>query len=173
MNQQAMQSTLQRTEHVFSKRPQAAQMKKIAKATVRDGTRCEFSEDNWTFVADMSERLGGTATAPSPGTFVRAALTTCLAISYSIRAAYLGVPIRGVEVELRADMDGRGLFCGQAEVPVYSDLTYIVTIDSDAPEGDLLRVLDEADERSPYLQLFKKPQSLRREIHLVRTAVAA
>jgi uncharacterized OsmC-like protein len=173
MNQQAMQSALRRAEHVFSKRPDAAQEKKISKATVRDGMRCEFSEDDWTFVADMPEPLGGTGTGPTPSTLARAALSTCLAIGYSMRAAYLGVPIRGVAVELRADADVRGLFCGQAAVPNYKSLAYFVTIDSDAPEGDLLRVLDEADERSPYLQLFRKSQSLSREVRAVRTAAAA
>ena len=173
MNQQAMQTALRRAEHVFSKRPAMAQETKISKATVRDGMRCEFSEDDWTFVADMPEPLGGTGTGPTPSTFARAALSTCLAIGYSMRAAYLGVPIRGVEVELRADTDVRGLFCGQAEVPNYSDLAYIVTVDSDAPEGELLRMLDEADERSPYLQLFRKSQSLSREVRVLRTAAAA
>jgi uncharacterized OsmC-like protein len=173
MNQLAMQTALRRAEHVFSKRPDMAQVKIVAKASVREGMRCEFSEDAWNFVADMPEPLGGTATGPTPSTLARAALSTCLAIGYSMRAAYLGVPIRAIEVELRADADIRGMFCGQAEVPNYRELSYIVTLDSDAPEGDLLRVLDEADERSPYLQIFKKTQTLHREIRLVRTAAAA
>lgn len=173
MNQQILQSALQRAAHVFSKRPETAKMQKIAKASIKDGTRCEFSEDQWTLVADMPEPLGGTGTGPTPGTFARAALSTCLAIGYSMRAAYLGVPIRGVEVELRADSDVRGIFCGQAEAPIYSNLTFTVTLDSDAPESDLVRVLDEADERSPYLQLFRTPQTVKREMRLVRSAVAA
>lgn len=173
MNQQTMQSALQRAEHIFSKRPEAAQMSKISRASVGDGMRCEFREDEWTFIADMPEPIGGTASGPTPSTFARAALSSCLAIGYAMRAAYLGVPIRGVEVELRADVDIRGLFCGQAEVPNHAALAYLVTFDSDAPESDLQRVLDEADERSPDLQLFKKPQSLSREMRVTRTAAAA
>ena len=173
MNPQAIQSALQRAEHVFSKRPEAAQAKKIARATVTDGLRCEFKEDNWTLVADMPEALGGSGSGPTPGTFARAALSTCLAIGYAMRAAFLGVPIRSLEVELRADADVRGIFCGQQEAPIYSDLAYVVTIDSDASEADLLRVLDEADERSPYLQLFKRPQSLRREMRIAQKTAAA
>jgi len=173
MNQQAMQVALQRAEHVFSKHPATAQMSTIARATVRDGMRCEFSEDDWTFVADMPEPIGGTASGPTPSTFVRAALSTCLAIGYSMRAAYLGVPIRGVEVELRAEADIRGLFCGQAEVPNYRSHAYLVTFDSDAPESDLQRVIDEADARSPDLQLFRKAQSLSREMRVLRTTAVA
>lgn len=173
MNQEAMQLALQRAEHVFSRHPGAAKLQMIARATVRDGMRCEFSEDDWRFVADMPEALGGTATGPTPSTFVRAALGTCLAIGYSMRAAYLGVPIRGVEVEVQVDADLRGMFCGQAEVPNYSRLAYLVSFDSDAPESDLQRVLDEADERSPYLQLFRKSLSVSRTMRVVPTAAVA
>jgi uncharacterized OsmC-like protein len=173
MNQQAMQSALRRAEHVFSKRPEVAQIATISKACVRDDMRCEFSEDHWTFVADMPEPLGGTGTGPSPSTLARAALCTCLAIGYSMRAACLGVPIRGVEVELRADSDLRSLYCGRTELPDYSALAFVVTLDSDAPESDLQRMLDEADERSPILRLFKASQRLHREVRVVRAAAAA
>jgi hypothetical protein len=78
-----------------------------------------------------------------------------------------------VEVEVHAESDNRGLFCGQAEVPNYSSLAYIVIFDSDAPDSDLQRVADEADERSPYLQVFRKSLTLHREIRLVRSAAAA
>jgi len=173
MDQEKMQAALQRADKVFAKRPEVAQKKKVSKAIVREGTRCEFSEDEWSYVADMPEALGGTATGPGPGTYARAGLCACLAIGYSMRAAYLGVPLRSVEVELRADIDNRGLFCGQAQVPVYSGLTYIVTVDSDAPEADIRRVLDEADARSPYLGVFQTPQQLQREMNIVRGVALA
>jgi len=173
MDQEKMQAALQRADKAFAKRPEAARMSKVATATVREGSRCEFSEDGWRFVADMPEALGGTGAGPTPGTFARAALSTCLAIGYSMRAAFLGVPLRSVEVELRAQMDHRGIFCGQAQAPTYSGLTYIVTVDSDAPEADLQRVLDEADARSPYLFLFQTPQVLRREMKMVRSPALA
>ncbi|WP_291995520.1 OsmC family protein [Candidatus Accumulibacter sp. ACC003] len=172
MKQQTMQAALQRAEHIFLQRPEAAQRRTIARASVRDGMRCEFSEDQWRFVADMPEAIGGSATGATPSTLARAALSTCLAIGYAMRAAYLGVAIRGVEVELRAEADLRGLFCGQAEVPNYRSLAYLVTFDSDASDSELQRVLDEADERSPDLQLFTKPQSLSREMRVIRTAAA-
>jgi uncharacterized OsmC-like protein len=173
MNQQPLQSALQRAEHIFSKRPETARMNTIARASVRDGTRCEFSEDQWRLVADMPQPIGGTASGPTPSTLARAALSTCLAIGYAMRAAYLGVPIRGVEVELCAQVDIRGLFCGQAEVPNYGALAYLVTFDSDAPESALQRVLDEADERSPDLHLFRNSQSLSREMRVLPTVAVA
>ena len=173
MSQSILQTALQRAAHVFSKRPETAQMQKTSTARVTGGTRCEFMEDEWRYVADMPQALGGTAEGPTPGTLIRAGLATCLSIGYSMRAAYLGIPVRSVVVELHTSVDNRGIFCGQAEVPIYGDIAYVVTIESDAPQADILRLLDEADERSPYLNLFRRPQSLRREIRQVRTTAVA
>ncbi len=58
-------------------------------------------------------------------------------------------------------------------MPNYRSLAYLVTFDSDAPESDLQRVIDEADERSPDLQLFRKAQSLSREMRVLRPAAVA
>jgi uncharacterized OsmC-like protein len=168
MNQQVLQAALARAENAFAKRPGLAQQDKLTTASVHEGTLCEVAEDAWKFVVDMPETLGGTAKGPTPGTYVRSGLAACLAIGYSMRAALLGVPLRRVQVELRADTDLRGIFCGMATVPTYNGITYVVTVVSDAPEADIVRVLDESDARSPYVDVFRTPQSLRRETRILR-----
>jgi uncharacterized OsmC-like protein len=169
MDQEKLQAALTRAENAFNKRPSLAKQDTVTAATVREGTLCEVVENGWKFVADMPETLGGTAKGPTPGTYVRSGLAACLAIGYSMRAAVLGVPIRRVQVELQADIDLRGIFCGIATVPTYNGITYIVTVESDAPEADVQRVLDESDARSPYVDVFRRPQSLRRESKIVRS----
>jgi len=170
MGQEILQAALARAENAFAKRPSLAKQDKVTTATVREGTLCEVAEDGWKFAVDMPETLGGTAKAPTPGTYVRSGLASCLAIGYSMRAALLGVPIGRVQIELRADMDLRGIFCGVDTVPAYNGITYVVTVESDAPEADILRVLDESDARSPYVDVFRRPQLLRRETKIVRSA---
>jgi uncharacterized OsmC-like protein len=169
MDQESLRAAIERAEHAFARRPGLAKQDKLTVATVREGTMCEVAEDAWKFVVDMPETQGGTAKGPTPGTYVRTGLAACLAIGYSSRAALLSVPIRSVQVELRSDMDLRGIFCGMATTPAYNGITYIVTVESDAPEADIQRVLDESDERSPYLDVFRRPQKLRREIRIVRS----
>ncbi len=168
MSQEALQAALQRAEGAFAKRPALAKKETVTTATVQAGTLCEAAEGDFKFVVDMPENLGGTAKGPGPGTYVRSGLAACLAIGYSMRAAHLGIPVRGVRVELRSEQDFRGIFCGMASVPSYNSIVYAVTVESDAPEADVLRVLDEADARSPYLEVFRNPQPLRRETKIVR-----
>jgi len=169
MDQEHLQAALTRAENAFAKRPSLAKQDTLTAATVQEGTLCEVADDGWKFVVDMPQTLGGTAKGPTPGTYVRSGLAACLAIGYSMRAALLGVPIRRVQVEMRADTDLRGIFCGMAAVPTYNGITYVVTVESDASEADILRVLDEADARSPYVDVFRRPQPLRREAKIVRS----
>jgi uncharacterized OsmC-like protein len=169
MDQENLRAALTRAEYAFAKRPSLAKQDTVTAATVREGTLCEVAEDGWKFVVDMPQTLGGTAKGPTPGTYVRSGLAACLAIGYSMRAALLGVPIRRVQVEVQADIDLRGIFCGIATVPAYNGIAYVVTVESDAPEADILRVLDESDARSPYVDVFRRPQSLRRESKIVRS----
>ena len=49
------------------------------------------------------------------------------------------------------------------------ELRYSVTVDSDASEQDIMRVLDEADKRSPYLDVFSRSQKCIRQVNIVTT----
>jgi uncharacterized OsmC-like protein len=83
-------------------------------------------------------------------------------------AAKMGVPIDSIEVEIQADYDDGVLF-GVAEGPAgYSEVRYIVTIESDASEADIMRVLDASDAHGPYLDVFSRAQTCRREVRLAR-----
>ena len=117
----------------------------------------------------MPEQAGGNAAGPTPGVFGRAALGSCLAIGYMMRAATMDIPVSGIEVEIQADYDDGALFgtAPQGVPPGYLEIRYSVTIDSDAPEEDIIRMLDEADQHSPYLDVFSRGQNCRRQVYIV------
>ena len=58
---------------------------------------------------DMPTGIGGTASAPSPGWFLRAAEASCIAALVAIRAAALGIELRSVDVEVDSESDDRGI----------------------------------------------------------------
>jgi len=114
----------------------------------------------------MPKTAGGTEAGPTPGFYGRAALGSCLAIGYMMRAAKMGVPIRALEVEVQADYDDGALFGVSDAPPGYSEIRTIVTVESSAPEADVRRVLDEADRHSPYLDVFSRAQKCTRTLNL-------
>jgi uncharacterized OsmC-like protein len=138
--------------------------------TVKDGFTCEVVEGPWRFTVDMPKSVGGAGAGPTPGVYGRGALGSCLAIGYLMWAAKMGVPIDALEVLVEADYDDNGLF-GTADVlPGYSEVRYTVTVESSAPEAEVLRMLDEGDAHSPYLDIFRRAQRCVRQVAVKSTA---
>jgi uncharacterized OsmC-like protein len=139
----------------------------ISKARIKNGLTCEIQEGNWRFIADMPESIGGNAEGPTPGVYGRAAFGSCLAIGYMIMAALMEIPIKTLEVEVQADYDD-GALLGTSEVaPGYSEVRYTVTIESEAAEDDVLKMIEEADHHSPYLDVFSHPQNCKRKVNII------
>jgi uncharacterized OsmC-like protein len=167
--QEKIKSAFSRVSKTLAQRPGFGLGTGISKATIKNGLTCEVKEGNWTLTADMPEQAGGNAAGPTPGVFGRAALGSCLAIGYMMRASIMGIHIAGIEVEIQADYDDGALFGTAAKEipPGYLEIRYSVTIDSDAPEQDIIKMLGEADEHSPYLDVFRRGQACRRQVNIV------
>ena len=162
---------VERSTKALSLKPSIGKGTGISKTRIKNGLTCEIQEGHWKFLADMPESVGGNAKAPTPGVYGRAALGSCLAIGYMMKAAKMNIPIAMLEVEVQADYDDGALF-GTADVdPGYSQVRYIVTIESDAAEQDILKMLDEADLHSPYLDVFSRGQNCKREVHIVSSKI--
>ncbi len=142
----------------------------ISKTRITNGLTCEITEGNWKFTADMPESVGGHAAGPTPGVYGRAALGSCLAIGYMMYAAKANIAVEALEVEVQADYDDGALFGTTTDVqPGYLEVRYTITIESDAPEEDILKMIDEADIHSPYLDVFSRSQKCVRQVHIVST----
>jgi len=81
---------------------------------------------------DMPTGIGGTATAPSPGWYLRAAAASCVASLVAIRAAATGVELRSVEVEVDSESDDRGILGLDPAIPAGAlSGCVVITIDAD------------------------------------------
>ena len=137
----------------------------IARAT--EGLTCEAHEGDYKITIDVGEASGGNNKGPNPGLLARAALGSCLAMSYVTWSAKRGLPINNVEVQIQADYDARGHY-GVADVTAgYLEVRYNVTIESDAPEADILAMVDEADHHTAILDVFGRSQPMRRDVNIV------
>lgn len=148
-------------------RPAAGQGTAVTRVRVRDGLTCDMEDGRWTLIADEDKGWAGNGEGPDPGVFGRAALGSCLAIGYAMWAAKLGVPLSKIEVEVQADYDARGLLGIDPSLPPgWTAMRYIVTVESDAPEADVMRVLDEGDRYSSLLDCFRRPLPITREVRI-------
>jgi hypothetical protein len=83
-----------------------------------------------------------------------------------MRAAALGVPIAAIAVEVQADYDAGALYGVGDAPPGYTEVRYIVAVESNASEEQLRRVLDDADAHSPYLDVFRRAQKCVRDVRI-------
>ena len=166
-NADRIRAALERNRKATSKRPSIAQGTAVTKVRMVDGMTCELEDGPWKMTVDMPEKHGGNNQGPNPGVLGRGALASCLLIAFQYWAARAEVPISNLEVEVHADYDARGQY-GTADVsPAYTQIRYVITIESDASETDILKALDDAEAHCPYLHIFADPMDLRRELKVV------
>ncbi len=77
-----------------------------------------------------------------------------------------GVVFTKLEVEVQADYDSRPNHGVTADPPGYRQIRYIVTVENDAPEAEVMRVLDQADACSPLRDDFARALDVRRQVNL-------
>lgn len=162
-------TAVERCRKAFTLKPTMGRDTAVSKTRIVNGLTCEITEGKWKFSADMPEGIGGNNTAPTPGVYGRAALGSCLAIGYMMKAAELGITVKNLEVEVKADYDD-GALLGTADKnipPGYLEVRYTITIETDAPEEKIMQMLDDGDEHSPYLDVFSRAQKCVRKINIV------
>ncbi|MBK8089336.1 MAG: OsmC family protein [Chitinophagaceae bacterium] len=168
-----IKNALERCKKAFTLKPAMGRDTAVSKVRMVNGLSCEVSEGNWKFSVDMPEGIGGSNTAPTPGVYGRAALGSCLAIGYMMKAAELNIPVKNLEVEVQADFDD-GALLGTADKtipPGYLEVRYTITIESDAPEEKIMQMLDDGDVHSPYLDVFSRAQKCVRKINIVSAKI--
>lgn len=164
-----IKTALGRTKTALSLKPALGLGTGVSKVRVTNGLTCEIQEGSWKFMADMPASVGGNNLGPTPGVYGRAALGSCLAIGYMMKAAEMNLPIYNLEVEVHADYDDGALLgtATKTTPPGYLDVRYTIHIESDASEEKIIAMLNEADAHSPYLDVFSRAQNCTRKIHIV------
>ncbi len=95
-----------------------------------------------TMTTDMPAGIGGTAIAPSPGWFLRAAAASCVASLIAIRAAATGATLGSVEVEVDSESDDRGILGLDPTIPAGALSTHVVvSIDASGLDPEAIEAL--------------------------------
>ena len=100
---------------------------------------------------DMPPAMGGAASAPNPGWYMRGSLAACTATVIAMQAARQGVNLKLLEVTVESDSDHRGLLGMDKQVRAgFLAMRMKVKIGADGVEAAKLRALVEwGDAHSP------------------------
>jgi uncharacterized OsmC-like protein len=165
----SIKTALERKRRLLERRPDVGKGGVTTSIRVRDGLTCDIEEGPWKLTADMHPKSGGRAEGPTPGTFGRAALGSCLAITYMTWASYLDIPITDLEVTVEVTYDARGMYGFEEISPGYESVHYHVRVESPAPREEILRLIDLAERNTSYLDVFARPQPVSRSLEYVPT----
>lgn len=168
-----IKTAFDRVVKAFTRNPQIAKGTGVSVSRITDGLTCEIQEGPWTFTADMPETAGGSGKGPTPGVYGRAALGSCLAIGYMMRAARYDIAVTLLQVEVQADYDDGVLFGTSDGYPGYNEIRITVKIESDAGEERIRQLLKEADAHSPYLDVFSRAQTCKVDYEIISSKIPA
>ena len=98
---------------------------------------------------DMPKGIGGGASAPSPGWFLRAAAASCVASLIAIRAAALGLDPGQIEVTVDSESDDRGILGPDEAIPAGALSVRVAARVSGLDDRQRREVVDWAVEHCP------------------------
>jgi uncharacterized OsmC-like protein len=117
---------------------------------------------------DMPTGIGGTASAPSPGWFLRAAEASCIAALVAIRAATLGIELGSVDVEVDSESDDRGILgLADESVPAGAlSVRAVVAIDAPgASRGEIDALASWAIDHCPVMDTVRRAVPIEVDVH--------
>lgn len=111
----------------------------------------------FTIVVDEPESFAGAGLGPNPLEAMLAGVASCLAITAVVNAALLGVGIRSLRIDVRADVDLAGFYGMTDEQKGFERLVCEVALETDAGEDEAAELARLAEARCPALGAMRLP----------------
>jgi uncharacterized OsmC-like protein len=117
----------------------------------------ETQAAGFTIVVDEPESFAGGGLGPNPLEAMLAGVGSCLAITAVVNAALLGVGIRSLRIDVRADVDLAGFYGMADEQRAFERLVCEVTLETDASPEQAAELTRLAEARCPGLSAIRLP----------------
>jgi len=157
-----------RLESALDHKPGFGRATQVSTTVLVGGLRCRTDEGTHRIDSDLPAALGGGGTGPTPGVLLRAALGSCLAIGYRLRAARHGVALRAIRVVVESDSEIEGMLrLESTSPPGFTQVRYHVEIETDARVEDVEQIVDEGDRLSPMLDAVGRANQLQRSLSVI------
>jgi uncharacterized OsmC-like protein len=137
-----------------------------AQAVLEEGLRFRVDGPKGAVTTDMSESVGGGASAPTPAWLMRAGLASCDASLIAMEAARDGIELIDLKVTVESDSDFRGVLGVDDSIDA-GPLAVRVRIELAAPdvsEDQLREIVRRAELRSPVRDALAREVSMSTEV---------
>lgn len=150
-----LKSKIDATADALTLNPAAAGLQVAAQGELGSDFAVDARVGDRTVAVDMPDPFGGSGAAPTPGEYALVALASCQAITYRLWSEKLGVRLDSLRVDVKADIDVRGLVgVSDAVRPGFGKVQ--IDVEVSGPEGseryeELRRAVDA---HCPILDVF-------------------
>lgn len=170
---ESIRSAMETASRKLTEHPEMAVGTDAAASAVRErGLRFRIDGPGGAVTSDMSESVGGGATAPTPGWLLRASLAACDATLVAMEAARDGIELSDLTVSVESDSDFRGVLGvdGGAHAGPLAIRTRIELAAHGATGDQLREIVRRAEARSPVRDALARKLSMSTEIVTDATA---
>lgn len=152
---------LARSTKAVTLRPAKGQYTHKNSAVIESGTQCRVREKHVDMIVDVPPSIGGGGAGPTPGTLVRSALSSCIAIGVKLWAARADIHIDYVEVQLEADVDSRGEMGVDDDIaPGFRHTRLTISVRTNAPREDVEDLIARSLKYSALYDIYSNPQKI-------------
>jgi uncharacterized OsmC-like protein len=148
----------------FSANPDAAlvTLRAAARVAGNSGVR-PVKMGDYTVITDSAPGLAGYGLGITAPEMLLGALASCLAHSYVIQAALLGVALDALDVEISGQLDFTGVVgLPVGDIPAIQQIAYHARIESPAPPEDIQKLHDLVEQYCPVLNTLRLPIGVQR-----------
>lgn len=145
----------------YRESPEKALITLRARGRINEGISCRVETGEALVVAGLHPATGGIGNTACSGDMLLEALVACAGVTLNAVATALGINLRDATIEAEGDLDFRGTLGVSKEVPVgFRSIRLLVTIDTDAPEDQLVNLLRLTERYCVVLQTLKHPPEM-------------
>ncbi len=168
-----MKTAIERDIKAITLRPSLAQGRESMTVAAGSDGLCTATEGDQSLRVDLGKEHGGGGTTPGPGFLARAALGACLTQAYLCWAAYFGVPINRIGVEIQTEYDVTAALGLESDVTCgYTSIRMVVEIDSPASRAEIEHVVETTERRDFMYANFSEEHPVERELRIRGSAAA-
>lgn len=158
MSQENVKDAMMKIITGIQENPSSSKVFFRAETQWEEDVRCSAKvRDFPPMVIDEPPVLGGQDAGHNPVELVLVALGTCQEIMYSAYASVMGVSIDTVKVNVKGNLDLKGMFGLDKTVPAgFTDVNFQTTIESSADDDALLKLVEAAESNCPVLDMLTR-----------------
>lgn len=168
MTTSALSEKMQNTRSFLEKNPSAARATFKAQVRHDHGTQCSgFVRKFPALLVDEPADMGGNDAGMNPVELLLVSLGACQEIVYSLYASMMGIELDSVRVELKGNLDVRGVFgVGESVPPGYQKITFETHIESKADADSIEELVSTVEACCPTLDTIRRPVEVRGKVIL-------